>query len=181
MVDWHGSFIYGSQKFGERIKKPLGWRHTGPGHSATKKHHKRFWSSRIIKQGIKDIAMWSGTIKNSLRVRKSDKSNGDILLYLLWQEGKYTNVQIGALVRLTHFAVSRRVAITRKKMAVERNFHTRINAIKSQIKPWPHLDIATKALSNKLARICYYIMRDNVPFREELSSQSAGTATVILW
>ena len=31
--------------------------------------------------------------------------------------------------------------------------------------------LATKALSNKLARICYYIMRDNVPFRKELSSQ----------
>ena len=26
--------------------------------------------------------------------------------------------------------------------------------------------LATKALSNKLARICYYIIRDNVPFRE---------------
>ena len=28
--------------------------------------------------------------------------------------------------------------------------------------------VATKALSNKLARICYYIMRDQVPFRGEL-------------
>jgi len=28
--------------------------------------------------------------------------------------------------------------------------------------------LATKALSNKLARICYYIMRDQVPFRENL-------------
>jgi transposase len=28
--------------------------------------------------------------------------------------------------------------------------------------------LATKALGNKLARICYYIMRDQVPFREEL-------------
>jgi len=28
--------------------------------------------------------------------------------------------------------------------------------------------LATKALSNKLARICYYIMKDQVPFREEL-------------
>jgi hypothetical protein len=27
--------------------------------------------------------------------------------------------------------------------------------------------IATKAISNKLARICYYIMREQVPFREE--------------
>ena len=28
--------------------------------------------------------------------------------------------------------------------------------------------LSTKALSNKLARICYYIMRDQVPFQEEL-------------
>ena len=28
--------------------------------------------------------------------------------------------------------------------------------------------LATKALGNKLARICYYVMRDRVPFREEL-------------
>jgi len=28
--------------------------------------------------------------------------------------------------------------------------------------------LTTKALGNKLARICYYIMRDQVPFREEL-------------
>ncbi len=31
--------------------------------------------------------------------------------------------------------------------------------------------LATKALGNKLARICYYIMRDQVPFREELLAQ----------
>ena len=31
--------------------------------------------------------------------------------------------------------------------------------------------LATKALSNKLARICYYIMRDQVPFQKNLLSQ----------
>ena len=30
--------------------------------------------------------------------------------------------------------------------------------------------LATKSLSNKLARVCYYIIRDQVPFREELFS-----------
>ena len=30
--------------------------------------------------------------------------------------------------------------------------------------------LATKALSNKLARLCYYIMRDQVPFRQQLLS-----------
>ncbi len=74
-------------------------------------------------------------IKNSPRVSESDKTNRDILLYLLWQEGKYTNIQIGVLLGLTHSAVSRRVAITRKKMALQQNFARQVKAIKSQIKP----------------------------------------------
>ncbi len=75
------------------------------------------------------------TIRNSPRVSESDKLNRDILLYLLWQEGKYTNIQIGNLLGLTHSAVSRRVTIIRKKMAQERNFQRRVKALKSQIKP----------------------------------------------
>ena len=74
-------------------------------------------------------------IKNSPRVSESDKTKRDILLYLLWQEGQYTNIQIGVLLGLTHSAVSRRVAITRKKMTLEQNFERQIKAIKSQIKP----------------------------------------------
>jgi predicted transcriptional regulator len=54
---------------------------------------------------------------------------------LLWQEGTYTNLQIGDIVGLTHSAVSRRVAITREKMALEQDIERRVKAIKSQIKP----------------------------------------------
>ena len=74
------------------------------------------------------------TIKNSPGVRKSDMLNRDILLYLLSQEGKYTNIQIGILLGLTHSAVSRRVAITRNTIALEPSIKKRINAIKSKIK-----------------------------------------------
>ena len=71
-------------------------------------------------------------------VRQSDKLNRDILIYLLWEENKYTNKQIGILLGLTHSAVSRRVAITRKKIELEQSLNKRIITIKSQIKPWPH-------------------------------------------
>jgi hypothetical protein len=74
-------------------------------------------------------------IINSPRVRESDKLNRDILLYLLWQEGKYTNEKIGNILGLTHSAVSRRVSITRKKMEREKGFNERIKDLKSQIKP----------------------------------------------
>jgi len=74
-------------------------------------------------------------IKNCARISESDKLNRDILLYWLWQEGKYTNLQIGNLFGLTHLSVSRRVTIIREKMALEHNFQSHIEAIKSQIKP----------------------------------------------
>jgi hypothetical protein len=45
-------------------------------------------------------------VKNSPSVNEADKLNRDILLYLLWQKGRYTNLQIG---------VSRRVVIMEKK------------------------------------------------------------------
>ena len=75
-------------------------------------------------------------MKNSLRVRESDKLNRDILLYWLWQEGNYSNSQIGDLFGLTHSAVSRRVTIIRKKMAKEKEFEKQVeDIIKSLIKP----------------------------------------------
>ena len=74
-------------------------------------------------------------IKNCTRISESDKLNRDILLYWLWQEGKYTNLQIGDLFGLTHSSVSRRVTIIRKKIALEKNFQNQVEAIKSQIKP----------------------------------------------
>ena len=44
-------------------------------------------ASKLLKCDLKKLA-------NSPRVRESDKLNRDILLYLLWQEGKYTNEKI---------------------------------------------------------------------------------------
>ena len=74
-------------------------------------------------------------IKDCARISESDKLNRDILLYWLWQESNYTNLQIGELFGLTHSSVSRRVTIIRKKVALEQNFLRQIETIKSQIKP----------------------------------------------
>jgi hypothetical protein len=74
-------------------------------------------------------------VRNFPRVSEADKSKRDILLYLLWQEGKYTNLQIGDLLGLTHSSVSRRVIIIRKRIASEQESKKQISTIKSQIKP----------------------------------------------
>ena len=57
------------------------------------------------------------------------------LLYCLWQEGKHRNLQMGDFFGLSLSSVNRRVTIIRKKMALEQNFQSKIEAIKSQIEP----------------------------------------------
>ena len=49
-----------------------------------------------------------------------------------------------------------------------RRFSDRFRAYYNRKAAKTNSSVATKALSNKLARICYYIIRDQVPFREEL-------------
>ena len=130
----HG-FIYGSQKFVDRIKKRYADIEPDPAIPQQKRIIKDSDPAALLSKASKVLQCDLERIKNSPRVSKSDKTKRDILLYLLWQDGTYTNIQIGGLLGLTHSAVSRRVAITRKKVALEPNFEKQVKAIKSQIKP----------------------------------------------
>jgi transposase len=54
---------------------------------------------------------------------------------------------------------------------LSRRYNERFRSYYNRKLAQANTSLATKALSNKLARICYYIMRDQVPFRENLLSQ----------
>ena len=54
---------------------------------------------------------------------------------------------------------------------LSRRYHEHFRSYYNRKVAQANTSLATKALSNKLARICYYIMRDQVPFRKELLSQ----------
>jgi len=53
---------------------------------------------------------------------------------------------------------------------LSRRYNERFRSYYNRKVAQANTSLATKALSNKLARICYYIMRDQVPFRKELVS-----------
>jgi transposase len=54
---------------------------------------------------------------------------------------------------------------------LSRRYHEQFRNYYNRKVAQANTSLATKALSNKLARICYYIMRDQVPFRQNLLSQ----------
>ena len=58
------------------------------------------------------------------------------------------------------------VEATHKSRRYNERFKRYYNRKAAQV----NTSLATKSLSNKLARVCYYIIRDQVPFREELFS-----------
>lgn len=132
----HG-FIYGSSKFVKKIKDRFMVEEPDPAIPQQRSILKSADPAQFLKRASKVLQCDLDRIKNSSRIRKSDKLNRDILLYWLWQEGKFTNLQIGDLFGLTHSAVSRRVAIIRKKMAREQKqkIEKQVEAIKSLIKP----------------------------------------------
>ena len=72
--------------------------------------------------------------RNSERISKADKSNRDMLIYLLWQLGQLTNQQIGEKFGLTYSAVSQRVSIVKALLIKNQALRKKFNQIKSQIK-----------------------------------------------
>jgi REP element-mobilizing transposase RayT len=133
--DVHHGFLYGSRKFVKRIKDRYMVSDPDPAIPQQKSVIRDSDPSELLSKASKILQCDLEGIIVSPRVRESDKLNRDILLYLLWQEGKYTNEKIGNILGLTHSAVSRRVSITKKKMAQDKDFRKRIKTIKSQIKP----------------------------------------------
>lgn len=68
------------------------------------------------------------------RVREDEKEGRDILLYLLWESGIYTNKEIGAMFGLSYSAVSRRVGLLRPRLLKDRQLKKKYNKANALIK-----------------------------------------------
>jgi hypothetical protein len=73
-------------------------------------------------------------LKGCPRVAAADKDKRYIMIYLLWETGKYTNMRIGNLFGLTYSSISRRVNITKSRIAGGDQIRDRYQLLKSQIK-----------------------------------------------
>ena len=73
-------------------------------------------------------------LKRARRVRLSDKTNRDFLIYLLWQTGRFSNAEIGEQFGLTYSSVTRRVDVFTNRLKDEDKLKGWYEALKSQIK-----------------------------------------------
>jgi putative transposase len=89
----HG-FIYGSKKFVKRIKNRYMVSEPDPAIPQQKSIQKSTDPVQFLNKASEVLQCDLGKIKDCARISESDKLNRDILLYWLWQEGKYTDWRI---------------------------------------------------------------------------------------
>ncbi|CAB5079155.1 hypothetical protein D3OALGA1CA_4324 [Olavius algarvensis associated proteobacterium Delta 3] len=68
------------------------------------------------------------------RIKKDDARKRDLLIYLLWQTGNYTNSEIGRLFGLSYSSISRRIRLFETQLSKNGEVKKLLNSIKSQIK-----------------------------------------------
>jgi hypothetical protein len=129
----HG-IIFGSQAFVDRIKKE--YLSGEPQTDVTER--KKIVDDRdlggIIKAASEllniEIQRWKG----SRRISKSDKFNRDMLVYYLWQSGRFSNSEIGSQIGLTISSISRRAGKFQALLDRDKKVQTTYDKFKSIIK-----------------------------------------------
>ena len=129
----HGLFL-GSERFIDRIKAK--YLSEDPDIEIPQKRQvqKDTNPANILKKGAKVLKYDTDTFSQSSRISETDRLNRDLLIYLLWSTGWYTNKEIGQLFGLGYSSISRRVTIMKQEISKDDKLKKKIKMIKSQIK-----------------------------------------------
>jgi len=95
------------------------------------------WSGmggRNAPEWVAEIKRNIQSFRESLRIPEKDKVSRDLMIYFLWQTGRFTNQKISGLFGLSYASVSRRVAIFREKLRVDKTFKKEYDRISALIK-----------------------------------------------
>lgn len=72
--------------------------------------------------------------KQKQRVHGEERDDRDLLVYLLWQRGAFTNEEIGAFFGVGYSAVSHIVRRVRDELSKNKRYKIRLKLLNSQIK-----------------------------------------------
>lgn len=129
----HGLFL-GSKEFIERIK----------GSYLIGKPHEEIPQQGLVKKDsdAAELLCKMATVLDckveefrlSRRIGKGDKDKRDLMLYLLWETGRYKGYEIGDLLGLGYSSVSRRAIMTKERKDRDKALQRQYKQIKSLIK-----------------------------------------------
>jgi hypothetical protein len=74
-----------------------------------------------------------GVFRESLRISEADKRDRDLMVYFLWQTGRFSNRKIAELFGLSYSSVSKRAGIVRKRLREEKTFKDEFDQLNALI------------------------------------------------
>ena len=129
----HG-VIFGSQLFLDRIKTDYLSNEGQEDIPVLKNIVDEMDIGEVIKTASAILKIDIRRLKNSRRIAKSDMFNRDMLLYRMWQSGRFSNLEIGSQFGLTISSVSRRVGIFNAMLDNDKKLRAKYAKFKSIIK-----------------------------------------------
>ncbi len=129
----HGIF-FGSQAFVDRIKKD----YLSGEPQADMPGHQKFFEDRdlgdIIDTASVILKIDIQKLRSSRRILNADIFSRDMLVYHLWQSGRFRNSEIGSQIGLTISSVSRRAGNFQSRLDRDKKARTTYDKFKSIIK-----------------------------------------------
>jgi REP element-mobilizing transposase RayT len=129
----HGLF-YGTQAFIDRIKRTYLPDETNGDIPEQAKLFKQSNPDALLRRAAAILGCDLGQLKRSRRVTQSDKTNRDMLIYLLWQTGRFSNSEIAAQFELNYSSVTRRAGAFDRQLERNEKLKYKYEKFKSQIK-----------------------------------------------
>lgn len=129
----HG-LVYGSEKFLTDLKNRYLLKQKDVELPQHNKMYRDFDPERILGIASKAMRIDLDDLRNSKRVSKTLKDQRDILIYLLWESGRFANHEIGSLLGIGYSNVSRRIKEIRKRFDSDRWLCTEYRKVSALIK-----------------------------------------------
>jgi REP element-mobilizing transposase RayT len=129
----HG-FVYGSETFINDLKE----RFLSNQKDVELPQHNRMYRDVdpkiILETACEAMQIDLNGVRNSKRISKALKDKRDLLIYLLWQSGRFSNQQIGTLLGISYSNVSRRIMEIRKKLDKDKGVRGRYKDLSALVK-----------------------------------------------
>jgi putative transposase len=128
--------FFGTASFADKLKS---WYLRGAPHPEIPQQ------SRLVKDHepeklINELSVVLGcnpeVFRKSLRISEADKSHRDVMVYFLWQTGRFSNRKIAELFGLSYSSVSKRAGIVRKRLRDEKTFKDTFDQLNALIQMW---------------------------------------------
>jgi hypothetical protein len=126
----HG-IILGSERFVESIKQRFLPKVPHREIPSQRQAARRRFSEDDLARAAHALGCDVEGFRQSARISARDVDNRDLLIFLMWQSGGWTNQTIGDRFGLTYPAVSRRASIFKNRLNADKNLRQKCEQIKA--------------------------------------------------